>query len=251
VMMSTYKRIGMIVPSSNVVVEPVTTAMLWGLYPQVSAHYTRIEVKTISLDEDSRAHFELDPMLRAAVLLADAGMDAIAWNGTSATWLGLEADRALCDAITRATGVPATTSALAQVEAFRAYGVRSYGLAVPYLDSVRQAIIRTYQDVGFPCVSSHWLGISTNRTFADIEPPMIRDLVRRSDSPRAEAIAVICTNLPAAWLVEELEAELGKPIFDSTVLAVWHGLRLAGWNKPLDGWGRLLRELAGLAGQTP
>jgi maleate isomerase len=65
--------------------------------------------------------------------------------------------------------------------------------------------------------------------------------VRRCNSQAAEAVTIICTNLPAAWLVEEMEVELGKPIFDSTLVTIWQALRMVGFDEPLDGWGRLLR----------
>ena len=136
----------------------------------------------------------------------------------------------------------ATTATLAQVEAFRLLGVQSYGLAVPYLQSISEAIRATYARAGFQCVSSDHLGISTNWEFAYVGDDAIRDLVRRSNSPQAQAIAVICTNFPAAWLVEELEAELAKPVLDSTVITVWHSLRLLGIDTAIPGWGRLLRE---------
>jgi maleate isomerase len=216
-------------------------AMTLPLYPAVTTHFTRIEVLSISLERESLAHFDLEPMLRAARLLADAGMDVIAWNGTSGAWRGVEEDELLCAAIARETGARATTATLAQVEAFRLLGVHSYALAVPYLQSVSEAIQATYQRAGFQCVSSAHLGISTNWEFAYVDDATIRDLVRRSDSPRAEAIAVICTNFPAAWLVEELEAELAKPVLDSTVLTVWHSLRLLAVDTAIPGWGRLLR----------
>jgi maleate isomerase len=193
------RRIGMITPSSNTVVEPVTTAMTAALYPLVTAHYTRIRVTSISLERESLSHFDLDPMLRAATLLADAGMDAIVWNGTSGAWRGFEADERLCEAIARECGVPATTSTLAQLRAFELYDLKRYALAVPYLDSVREAIVSTYAGRGFECVGSAALGISTNADFAYVPAERIRELVRASDSPAAEAIAIICTNLPAAW----------------------------------------------------
>jgi maleate isomerase len=238
------KRIGMITPSSNTVLEPVTTAMTVGLHPRVSVHYTRIEVTAISLDRSSQSQFDLGPMLAAAQLLSHAGMDAIVWNGTSGAWRGIDDDRALCDAIEREVGAPATTATLAQVEAFRRFGVQRYGLAVPYLPAVRDRIAPTYGTAGFECVSSALLAepIEVNHRFAEVPPDEIRDLVRRADSPSAEAISVICTNFPAAWLVDELEAELGKPVFDSTVLAVWAGLRLAGVADPIPGWGRLAAQ---------
>jgi maleate isomerase len=70
----------------------------------------------------------------------------------------------------------------------------------------------------------------------------LRDLVHRADHPDAEAIVIVCTNLAAARIVEELEQELGKPIHDSLVVSLWHPLRMLGWQQSIPGWGRLLRE---------
>ena len=241
------KRIGMIVPSSNTTAEPVTTALTAGLYPKVSLHYTRIGVTQISLDAKSQQQFELSNMLAAARLLADAGVDVIAWNGTSGAWRGVEADHAICDAITRELSVPATTGTIAQLEAFRAYGVTRFAMAVPYLPSVRDLMLTVYRSAGFECVSSALLKspIEINSAFAKVPADEIRDLVARSDVAEAEGIAIICTNFPAAWLVEELETRHGKPIFDSTILVAWHALRLAGVTDAVPGWGRLMREPAG------
>ncbi len=141
------------------------------------------------------------------------------------------------------------TSTLAQIESFKAYGVKNYALAVPYLESVTKAIIATYEGAGFHCASSAHLGICTNAEFAYVPDEMTRKLVRESDSPDAEAISIICTNFPAGWLVEELETAQGKPVFDSTVITVWQTLRMVGFNEPLAGWGRLLREPAGMFSQ--
>ena len=241
--MSGAVRIGMITPSSNTVVEPVTSAMTAHLLGDLSVHYTRIPVTKISLERDSLDQFELEAMLDAARLLADARADVICWNGTSAAWKGVQADRLICEAIRRETGIPATTATIAQVEAFNAYGISRYALAVPYLSDVRRAIERVYREEGFECVSSQDLGISVNFEFAAIGLDALRDLIRGSDSPAAQGISVICTNLAAARVVEEMEQELGKPIFDSLILALWHPLRILGWTTPIHGWGRLPREV--------
>ena len=78
------KRIllGMLTPSSNTALEPMTSAMVAGL-PEVSAHFGRFRVTEISLGAQSQGQFELAPILQAASLLADAHVDVIAWNGTS------------------------------------------------------------------------------------------------------------------------------------------------------------------------
>jgi maleate isomerase len=125
-------------------------------------------VTRISLDRPSQQQFDSDAMLAAARLLADARVHAICWNGTSGAWKGAASDRSICEAIQRETGIPATSATLAQLEAFRAYGITRYGLAVPYRDDVRQAIIRVYAEEGLECVSSAHLGISVNFDFAHI-----------------------------------------------------------------------------------
>jgi maleate isomerase len=236
-------RIGMITPSSNTVVEPTTIAVTAGLDPPLTTHYTRIAVKTISLEADSLAHFEPATFARAAELLADASMDVIAWNGTAGAWQGLAVDAKVCEAITGVTGVPSTTGTLAQRMAFDAFGIERFALAVPYLSSVRDAIVATYAEAGFQCCNSATLEISNNAAFAKVPPDTIRDLVARADTPDAQAIAIICTNLPSARLVEELEATHHKPVFDSTLVTIWHALRLAGRHEPIDAWGRLLRQI--------
>jgi maleate isomerase len=86
-------------------------------------------------------------------------------------------------------------------------------------------------------------GLSVNFDFAHVGADELRSLIREADSPEAEALVVTCTNLASARLVEELETELRKPIFDSLLLALWHPLRLIGWHAPIPGWGRLLAEV--------
>jgi len=146
----------------------------------------------------------------------------------------------MCDAITAATSTPATTSTLAQIEAFRALGIQRYSLAVPYVDEIREAIVKTYASAGFDCVQSAGLGISLNTAFAKVSHDSIRDLIRCANHPDAEAIVVVCTNFPAPYVVEEMERELGKPILDSILVTLWETLNLIDCRIPIPGWGKLL-----------
>ncbi|MBT5192106.1 MAG: Asp/Glu/hydantoin racemase, partial [Rhodospirillaceae bacterium] len=132
--------LGMLTPSSNTVLEPTTTAMLHDL-DGVTAHFSRFKVTEITLSEHGLAQFDHDRFLAAADLLADAKCQAIAWNGTSAGWLGFANDEALCARITESTGAPATTSILANNDLFRRHGVRKFGLVTPYTDDVQARIL--------------------------------------------------------------------------------------------------------------
>ena len=87
-------RLGMLTPSSNTVLEPLTAAMLADL-PDASAHFARFRVLKISMEDDALGQFKNEPMLAAAELLADAQVQSICWNGTSSGWLGFDTDRTL------------------------------------------------------------------------------------------------------------------------------------------------------------
>lgn len=231
-------RIGMITPSSNTCLEPVTYSLLQGT-DAVTVHFARVPVTRISLDSQDCAQFALDPMLAAARLLADAQVDVVAWNGTSGSWLGLDQDRSLCRAVQDATGVPVTTSTLALLEACRAFGVSRLGLATPYTGDVATRIVGCYAAAGIEVVAEAHLGIADNAAFADVDAGTLRRLAHQA-AGAAQAVAVVCTNLRAAPLVPGLEAALGVPVFDSVAVTLWEALRLAGSQVVLAGRGALL-----------
>ncbi|MBV8272554.1 MAG: aspartate/glutamate racemase family protein [Cupriavidus sp.] len=236
-------RLGMLTPSSNTALEPITSAMVNGL-PNVSAHFSRFTVTEISLRDQALGQFDLEKILAAARLLADARVDVIAWNGTSSGWLGFDKDEALCRQITEATGIPATTSVLALNEILEKTGARRFGLATPYLQDVQQRIVANYQRSGFDCSAERHLDLHVNYSFAEVEEDTIRKMVRELAAEKPQAITTFCTNLRAAHLVEALEAETGIPVYDTIATVVWKSLRLAGVDtRALQGWGRLFREV--------
>jgi maleate isomerase len=235
------KKIGHITPSCNTALEHVTSLIASQLAVRVSNHFTRIAVGNISMSEHDRRQFEPETMLLAARLLSDASMDVVLWNGTSGCWNGTEADIEICNVITRETGIPASTTILAQQEIFEQFGIRTFGLAVPYTDEVTAKSIETFGQAGYEAVSHANLGLTVGRDMAYVPLAEIKDLIRAADSPEAECVSVVCTGLPAAFVVEEMEQELGKPIFESVLVTLWKGLHLVGVTEPIDGWGCLLR----------
>ncbi len=240
------KRIGHITPSSNTVLEPVTAALNHSISDCITHHFSRIRVTQIALDASS-SQFDLEPMLAAADLLADCEPDVIVWNGTSSSWLGLEQDRILTREIQQRTGVQASASTLAFFEAFQAYGLERIGVAVPYDGAVTAQLEKEYGRNGVNVVSRAFLGQNVNHEFGRNTPDTLRALLRAADSPEAQCLAVVCTNLAVAPLIEEMEAELNKPIIDSIAVTFWQACKLANVDFPLAGWGRLLARNLPLA----
>lgn len=232
-------RLGMLTPSSNTIVEPATTAIVQAV-PGASAHFSRLRVTEISLAEHALAQFDLAPFLGAAELLADARMHVIAWNGTSSAWKGFDQDTALCSAITGRFGLPATTSMHALNLILRATGAMRFGLVTPYLDDVQSKIVENYATEGFEVVAERHSGISVNFEFSQIPGEDIATMVRNVALEKPDAIIIVCTNLDSPGLVEDLERELGIPVYDSLSAVVWHSLRLASVDtSAIAGWGSL------------
>jgi maleate isomerase len=236
--------LGMLTPSSNTVLEPVCAAMLAGV-ASASAHFSRFRVTEISLGDSALGQFDLDPMLQAASLLADAKVDVICWNGTSGGWLGLDRDRALCKAITERTAVAATSSALALYDVFGLANVTYYGLVTPYVGNVQQHIVANFRKDGFECVAERHLDISDNFAFSEVTTETLSNMVREVATAKPQAITIFCTNLWGSLIVEELEQELRIPIYDTIATGVWASLRAAKLDPSLvRGWGRLFRDVA-------
>lgn len=233
-------RIGMITPSSNTCLEPMTYRLLGGR-TDVTVHFARVPVTAITLDDASGGQFAAEPMLAAARLLADAEVDVIAWNGTAGSWLGVEHDEALCQEIRQATGIPATTATLALLAAFRAFGVTRVGLAVPYTADVAARIADVYANRGVQVVGTGSAGLTRNHDFGTLSADAVTELAdtaAHGDNPHA--VAVVCTNVHGAHLAADFEARQGIPLLDSVAATVWHALDLAGTPLRVDGWGTLL-----------
>lgn len=235
-------RIGMITPSSNTVLEPVTAAMLVGV-AHVTAHFARFKVTEIALSDLSVGQFDDSEILRAADLLADARVDVIAWNGTSASWLGLERDERLVERIQGATGIKACTCVLAFREVIQRTRIGRIGLVTPYTDDVQDRIKACWGARGLQVHAERHLGIRDNFAFAQVTESQIDAMIRAVVREEVQAVAIVCTNLNGARLAARLEVELGVPIYDSVAITLWKSLQDAGVSPDrIRGWGRLFGD---------
>ena len=235
-------RLGILTPSSNTALEPLTQQLISQL-PEVSVHFSRFRVLRIALSPDALAQFDTTPIIEAAKLLADARVDVIGWSGTSSGWLGFDADEKLCADISAATGgIPATTSVIALNKLVMRLGLQRMSLFTPYTDDVQDAIIKNYATIGVDCSLERHLGLSENTSFADVRETVLEKGIADLAAEGARAVSVFCTNLKAAHLVAQWEKKYGILVLDTVATVVWDMLVVAGVDpRRIAGWGHLFQ----------
>ncbi|KAJ9610523.1 hypothetical protein H2200_005300 [Cladophialophora chaetospira] len=240
-------RLGILVPSSNTSLEPLTSAIISSIRSSevtISVHFSRFRVTTIDLSSDANAQFEFLPILIASRLLADAEVDVIGWSGTSAGWLGFEYDRKLCAAIEAETGIKATTSVLSLNEILRSLGIISFGLVTPYQKQMNDLIRANYASIGVD-INENWerhLGITDNNQIAEVSEATLDGMVTDVVNNGAHVLSTFCTNLRAAQRVEHWEREHSASVIvlDTVATVIWGSLKLVGVDtRVVKGWGFL------------
>src|SRR5579872_6486493 len=199
-------RIGMLTPSSNTALEPITYAMLAGI-ADISVHFSRFRVTEIALSQSALRQFDASEILRAAELLAHAKVDVIAWNGTSASWLGFDRDERLCERITEATGIRARTTVLAYRDLFRQLPAARIGLVSPYTVDVQERIMAVWRSQGLHCIAERHLSLADNFSFAEVPEAEVARLCEEVAGEGADAVVVLCTNMRGAKVAEPLRSE--------------------------------------------
>jgi len=234
-----FRRIGVLVPSSNSVQE----ADFWrALPPGFSLHVARMGLSNVEADSTLRIVQEIEAESKK---LADADVDMIVLAATApSSRNGIGYDRELIKRISGASGKPATTASTALLEALRALDANSIVLAAPWSEAINKTSAAFIEANGFKVLAQGALGHVRNLEIGLLDPQSAYDLARRLDRPDADAVMLACGNWSTFAAIEPLERDLGKPVFTTNQVSLWHALKMLG-AAPLRGLGVLLREHLG------
>ena len=232
-------RLGIIVPSVNIVVEE------W--YPrvvpdEVSVHFARMLIADGSSSEKIVAMDRKDGE-RAIRQIASCRPHVIAYGCTASSIVqGHAFDELLRSEIRHIAGVPATTATDSIFAACRALGLRRVTAISPYTEAVDAAEHRFFAEGGIETVAGAHLDIAEGFRLAEPEPDAILNLALRTWDPQSDGLIAACLNFRSHPIIDAIEARIGKLVVTSTQAVLWHLLRLAGVASPIHGFGRLLRE---------
>jgi maleate cis-trans isomerase len=232
-------RIGLLVPSSNTTVEP---EFYRALPREVTLHTARLYLTTIAPESILKMVADMEAQAR---LLASADVDVIVLGATAPSFLkGLGYDRELIDKIQAVTGRRATTTSTALIESLRHLGAQRVVLGSAY-DARVNAIARSFlESSGFEVLAVQGLSLLDNLVVGRLGPETAYDLALEVDRAQADAIVLACTNWRTMEVLERIERKAGKPVVSTTQASIWAALRAIGYEGQVEGYGRLLREIA-------
>jgi maleate isomerase len=158
---------------------------------------------------------------------------------------GLSAVQAAAREIEARSGLAWATWHDAAHAALSCYGARCIGLLSPFDRTGSASAQRLFEDLGYEVVTS--LGFSCAHALHIAHVPdwaKEKAIVERLATParRLDAIVQCGTNLSLSQVAEALEPRLGIPILGVNATTLWYALRENGFDAPLHGGGRLLRE---------
>ena len=233
------KRIGLLVPSSNTTVEP---EFYRALPRGITLHTARLYLTRIAPEAILGM---VEDMETQAKLLASADVDVIVLGATAPSFLnGLGYDRELIQKIEAATGRKATTTSTALVEAMRHVGAKRVVLGSAYDERVNGIAKAFLEASGFEVTGVKGLALVDNLVVGRLSADTAYDLALEVNRDDADAIVLACTNWQTMDAIERIERETGKPVISTTQASIWAALRAVGHSEAVEGYGRLLRELA-------
>jgi maleate isomerase len=228
---------GVLIPSTNTTVEIEYNRLL---PPTLQAHVGRLlssGAGPFSPSQDTDIDYQ-------ARLLGTAKVEVVSLAQTSASLFADDYDADVTQRMSKAAGVPATTSAQAIGQAVQALGARRIALVSPYSQPVLERAQQYYQTkYGLEVVALEGFAATDSYMIGKLGPENARGAFARINRPEIEVFVVPGGNFPTMAFVPDWEREFGKPVITSNQAALWAMLGIMKVDEKLRGLGRLLERM--------
>ncbi len=242
------RRVGLIVPSSNVTMETEIPEMLRRraeIAPETfTFHASRMRMRRVTKDELIEMDEDSD---RCTLELSDARPDALAYACLIAIMAQgpgyhVESEKRLSEvAAANGAAAPVVSSAGALVRALLALEARRVVLVAPYLKPLTQLVIDYLRGWGIEVVDAVSLEVPDNLEVAKIDP---LGLIERAEGlNRRDADALVlsaCVQMPSLPAIAAAEERFGLPVLSAATATVFDLLGHLGLAPVVPRAGRLL-----------
>jgi maleate cis-trans isomerase len=179
-------------------------------------------------------------IIEAAQRLLTLNVDAVLWACTSGSFIvGRAGAEAQMRALREVTGMPATSTSLAFIDALAAVGARRVAVLATYPEPAARAFAEFLGGFGVTVGSLSALGAANGFDAARIGAQTLKLVLDSIDIEGTEAVLVPDTALPTLDVIESLEAEAGRPVLTANQVTLWAALGLARHTVTVRGFGRI------------
>ena len=219
---ATTTRIGLLVPSSNAVME---VELYRSLPADVTVHTSHIFRASAAVDAQAIAETGRNAA-QTALSLSQAELSLVVYGHTASSYVGGPAgDAEIARMVAEAAGAPALTTATAAVKCLRSVGAKRIWLAAPYPIGPTRSAAEFLTAHGFEVISMECLGVAHGPDLKRVSPQAVHDVaLRAAATGEADALFMSGTGVHTMGVVGALENALGKPVITANLAALWSAL---------------------------
>ena len=239
------RRIGLIVPSSNVTMETELPELLRRREAYAPARFTFHSARMRMTTVTPEALAAMDATSgQCALQLADAECDVLAYACLVAVMAAGPGAHQRAEAKLHAAAggaTPVVTSAGAMVDGIHALGVRRVAIITPYAPALTTKVIDYLADAGIEVVDSISLGVTDNCAVGRLDPYGLVPMAVRLDLTAAEAVVVsACVQMPSLAAVQAVQDRTGLPTLSAATATTRGVLQALDLDPVIPGGGALL-----------
>ena len=211
-MPSDFFKVGLIIPSSNTVMEPDFHRRL-GMRCAISSD--RMYLSAVNREaEEEMIEGELT---RAARLIKTTAPHVVVFGCTSAGSLGgLDHDASIGRRIEKETGARAVTVVGSVIQQLRMIGPRRVAVFTPYNEELTRTVSQCVVEAGYQPVKTAGMGILDNLDIGRVAPAEILEFVEtHMNGVDTDCIFLSCTNWQAIDAIPAVKARFGVPVISS------------------------------------
>ena len=242
------RRIGLIVPSSNVTMETEKPALLRNreeiFSDRFTFHSSRMRMKSVVIEELERMD---DDSVRCAFELSDAAVEVQAYACLVAIMsrghgYHKVSEQRLFEA-TKENGMPtpSVNSAGALIDGMHSLGMKKVSIICPYMKPLTKLVVDYIENQGIEVQDFLALEIPDNLEVAAQDPNAPAELWKKLDTKGIDGIvASACVQMPSLPSIEKIEKMSGLPTLSASVATTWSILNALDLEIKAPGGGALL-----------
>lgn len=235
-------KIGVLVPATNTIVEPEMAAMQ---PPGVTNHVSRMSrvnrpaddmekyKKFLGASVDMDAAIDVLIACEPDIIVHGHSVDSLAKGSAGADAMKLRMEA-------MSGGIPVMLPAHAILNALEALGrPKNLGILTPWMPPADKACKAFFHELDYNVLAIKGLQHPTPLHIATATAEVLNQAVDEVNVDGVDCIIKVGTNSSMSFLIEDMEARIGKPVLTVNVVTYWAGLRALDIEDRLHGFGQL------------